>query len=236
MELSTRYQQVLEEIDRTARQSGRSRDEITLVVVTKGHPPVEIQDLYRLGARQIGENRVAEALEKQTIMSDHPDLNWHMIGHIQSRKANDVAGNFTLIHSLDSTKLARRLDRFAQESGIVQEVLLECNTSGEESKYGFSALDGALTPKVEAALEEILDCTALRVRGLMTMAPYSTDPEDARPSFAALRRLREVVAFKFPRADWSQLSMGMSGDYKVAIQEGATLLRIGTAIMGQILI
>ena len=232
--LSRRYIEVLEEIERTAQSAGRSRDEITLVVVTKGHPAAQIRSLYQLGARQIGENRVAEALEKQSILSDLTGLHWHMIGHIQSRKAIEVAGNFSLVHSLDSLKLARRLDRFAADSGIVQEVLLEFNTSGEESKSGFSALDGVLKPEIEAAIEQITACNALRLRGLMTMAPYSPDPEDARPTFAALRRLRDHLASRFPRADWSQLSMGMSGDYKTAIEEGATLLRIGTAIMGQI--
>ncbi len=233
-ELSRRYHQVLEEIEHTTRSAGRSRDEISLVVVTKGHPITAIQSLYHLGARQIGENRVAEALEKQSLLSNLTGLNWHMIGHIQSRKAGDLAGKFSLVHSLDSVKLARRLDRFANESGIVQDVLLEFNTSGEASKYGFSALEGALTPKIEAIIEELLACTALRPRGLMTMAPYNPDPEAARPTFAALRRLQDKLASRFPGADWSQLSMGMSGDYKPAIQEGATLLRIGTAIMGQI--
>jgi len=233
-QLNTRYQQVLEKIDHSARTAGRNQEEITLVVVTKGHSPAEIQSLYQLGAHQIGENRPAEALEKQSLLAEYTDLNWHMIGHIQSRKAADVAGKFTLLHSLDSVKLARRLDRYARQSEIVQDVLLQINTSGEESKYGFSALGGILTPELETAIEEILACTSIRVQGLMTMAPFSPDPEGARPTFSALRRLRDNLASRFTQAGWNQRSMGMSGDYKTAIQEGATLLRIGTAVMGQI--
>ncbi|MBN2043611.1 MAG: YggS family pyridoxal phosphate-dependent enzyme [Anaerolineales bacterium] len=233
-ELKTRYLRVLEEIEQAAQSAGRQPEQIDLVVVTKGHPAKAIEELFQLGARQVGENRLAEGLEKQIQLSHLADLTWHMIGHVQSRKAADIAGKFSLIHSLDSVKLARRLDRFASQAGITQEVLLQFNTSGEASKFGFNALQGQLFPEMITAIEEILSCTHLRLRGLMTMAPYSPDPEDARPAFSALRRLQDSLAQRFSHTDWSQLSMGMSADFQVAIQEGATLLRIGTAIMGPI--
>lgn len=230
--LKIRYEQVREEIDRAARSAGRAPDEIKLVVVTKGHSFVEIDALYQLGGREIGENRVGEALEKQTVLEALEGLRWHMIGHIQSRKARDAASNFALVHSLDSVKLAERLDRYAEETGAVQEVLLQFNVSGEESKSGWEAWDESAWEALLPEIEAVLACEHLRVRGLMTMAPYSENPEDARPSFARLKRLQVWLAERFPGTDWSELSMGMSGDFVPAIEEGATILRIGTAVMG----
>lgn len=231
-DLKTRYEQVLEEIEMAARHAGRKPDEITLVVVTKGHPVTAIQELYNLGCRDIGENRVEEVLEKQTALAHLEDLNWHMIGHIQSRKASKAAGNFLLVHSLDSLKLTRRLDRFADEADVIQNVLLQFNVSGEETKSGWDAWDEARWEELLPQMEEVLGCQNLRVSGLMTMAPYSLNPEEVRPSFARLRRLRNWLANRFPEADWRQLSMGMSGDFIPAIEEGATILRVGTAVMG----
>ncbi len=231
-DLKSRYERVLAKIDQAARQAGRNPDEIKLVVVTKGHPAAAIGELYRLGCRSVGENRVGEAQEKQAALADLKDLNWHMIGHIQSRKAVRVAGAFELVHSLDSVKLAKRLDRFTGEADTIQKVLLQFNVSGEESKSGWDAWDESRWENLLPEMEEVLDCQNLRVSGLMTMAPYSLNPEDARPSFARLRRLRDWLALRFPGEDWSQLSMGMSGDFVPAIEEGATILRIGTAVMG----
>jgi pyridoxal phosphate enzyme (YggS family) len=231
-DLKTRYERVLEEIEQTTRSAGRNVDEITLVVVTKGHPVPAIEALYDLGCRDIGENRVVEALEKQAALSHLEDLNWHMIGHIQSRKAGRVAGNFSLVHSLDSVKLANRLDRFAVEAGIIQDVLLQFNVSGEETKSGWDAWDETRWEDLLPEMEEVLDSDNLRVGGVMTMAPYSLNPEDARPSFARLSKLRGWLASRFEQYDWDWLSMGMSGDFVPAIEEGATILRVGTAVMG----
>ncbi len=231
--LRERFEKVTAEIEAAARSAGRDPAEIRVVVVTKGHTFSEIEAVYRLGGRHVGENRVEEAREKQTALAAFDDLTWHMIGHVQSRKAENVAGHFGLVHSLDSVKLAQRMDRFAEESGVVQDVLLQFNVSGEGSKSGWDAWDEATWLGNLPEMEVVLASNHLRVRGLMTMAPYSLNPEDARPSFARLRRLREYLAVQLPEASWEELSMGMRGDFVTAVEEGATILRIGTAIMGQ---
>ncbi|MCD6291077.1 MAG: YggS family pyridoxal phosphate-dependent enzyme, partial [Anaerolineae bacterium] len=152
---------------------------------------------------------------------------WHMIGHVQSRKAASVIeGNYVMVHSVDRVKLARRLSRLALQAGRVQDVLLEVNVSGEPTKYGFKPED--LVP----AVEEIASLSGIRVRGLMTMAPIVEDTEQARPVFVALRELRDVMVLRFPELDWSHLSMGMTDDFEVAVEEGATIVRIGRAIFG----
>lgn len=230
--LAQRYHAVQEQIEQAARKAGRPMEEITLVVVTKGHGLKEIADIHDLGAGDIGENRVGEALEKQALLGELTGLSWHMIGHVQSRKASDVAGRFALVHSVDSVKLAERLDRSAGEVEVLQPVLLQFNVSGEASKSGFEASRDEEWEDLLPEIESITALAHLQVRGLMTMAPYSPDPETARPTFSRLRRLREYLGGKFPQTDWSELSMGMSGDFIPAIEEGATLLRIGTAIMG----
>lgn len=231
-EIAARYQQVQETISAAAQSAGRSTDQIRLVVVTKGHPPKTIQTLYQLGARHIGENRVEDALTKQDILHDLPDLHWHMIGHVQSRKAKQIGGCFSLLHSLDRVKLAMRLESSLAESGIILPVLLQFNVSSEETKSGWDASNQSDWPALLPEIEEVLQFPHLDVQGLMTMAPYSTNPEDSRPHFIRLRKLRDFLAGRFPDRTWEQLSMGMSGDYPVAVQEGATLLRVGTAIMG----
>lgn len=155
-----------------------------------------------------------------------------MIGHVQSRKARLVADHFALLHSLDSLKLARRLDRFAAEAKRILPVLLELNVGGEESKEGWDAAGEA---QWEAALPEIaalLELPNLRVRGLMTMPPIGIDPQESRRYFQRLRTLRDRLASHFPQADWRELSMGTSMDFQVAVEEGATLVRVGTAIVG----
>lgn len=230
--LASRYEQVKETIARTAQSAGRAEAEIRLVVVTKGHSLTAIETIYQLGGRDVGENRIEEATFKQQQLAGLTELNWHMIGHIQSRKARDVCGRFPLIHSVDRLKLAKKLAQCVQREGIVQPVLLECNVSGEAQKSGWTADDPTRWAELLPEMEAVLALEGLEVRGLMTMAPYSSNPEDARPSFARLRKLRDYLSAQFPAQDWSALSMGMSGDYQVAIQEGATILRVGTAIMG----
>jgi pyridoxal phosphate enzyme (YggS family) len=159
-----------------------------------------------------------------------------MVGHVQSRKAQAVVTHFDYIHSVDRLKIARRLSRFAQEVGQTLPVLLECNVSGEETKFGFGLQgweqDEARREAFFAAIEDILALPGLSVRGLMTMAPLVTDPETVRPVFASLRALLDALRERFPIHDWRHLSMGMTDDFEVAIEEGATMVRIGRAIFG----
>jgi pyridoxal phosphate enzyme (YggS family) len=155
-----------------------------------------------------------------------------MIGHVQSRKAEEVVRHYDWLHSLDSLKLARRLDRFAAETGRRLPVLLECNVSGEESKSGWPASQPEAWDQLAPEVEEILGLNHLEVRGLMTMAPFLPDPEGARPFFRCLVRLRDWLASRYQQTRWDQLSMGMSADFEVAVQEGATLVRVGSAILG----
>jgi pyridoxal phosphate enzyme (YggS family) len=155
-----------------------------------------------------------------------------MIGHVQSRKARLVVDHFALLHSLDSLKLARRLDRFAAERNRILHVLLEFNVGGEESKAGWDASQESQWDAILPEVADLLDLPHVRVHGLMTMPPLETDPEDARHYFQRLRRLRDRLASQFPLGDWNELSMGTSADYAVAVEEGATLVRVGTAIVG----
>lgn len=231
--IAARHAEVLERMDTAARKSGRSGEDVQLVVVTKSHPVAQIAELIELGVRDVGENRVEEALFKQQILADRPEINWHMIGHVQSRKADDVCGNFSLVHSVDRLKLANRLNRRADELGIIVPVLLQFNVSAEATKSGWQASVPDRWPALLPEIEAVLQCPQLAVQGLMTMAPYSTDPEAARPYFARLRALREFLSMRFPHQRWDQLSMGMSGDFETGIEEGATIVRIGTAILGE---
>jgi PLP dependent protein len=230
--IQSRYEQTLARIAQTAASAGPPAGAVRLVVVTKGHPVESIQQVVAAGASCLGENYVEEGVEKITALAGIPSLEWHMIGHIQSRKAQPVAQHFHWVHSLDSLKLASRLDRFAGEAGQRLPVLLECNVSGEESKSGMEASDENAWTALLPEIEQISALPNLEVRGLMTMAPFYDDPEQARPCFQKLRRLRETLARRFPQASWDELSMGMSADFEIAIQEGATLVRVGTAIMG----
>jgi hypothetical protein len=230
--LETNLRAVQERIAAAAHRAGRDPAEIILVAVTKTQSPSVIQMAYDLGVRHFGENRVEEAGTKVGGLPG--DITWHMIGHIQSRKAKQVVSLFELVHSVDSVKLARRLDRFAAERSGPLPVLLECNISGEESKYGFDVSrwddDSTQWNAMVASVKEIAALPNLQPRGLMTMAPIVADPEQVRPVFSRLRQLRDELANAFPRVDWGQLSMGMTDDFQVAIEEGATMVRVGRAI------
>jgi hypothetical protein len=231
-DLQDNVRSVQERIAAAAARAGRDPDEITLVAVSKTQDPETIHLAYELGLRHFGENRVGEAETKVGKLPD--DIVWHMIGHIQSRKAKRVIPIFKLIHSVDSVKLARRLDRLAATEEAPLPALIEVNVSGEASKYGFSAdrwnQDREQREQLLAAFKEIVELPHLQVQGLMTMAPIVPDPEEARPVFARLRTLRDDLAAALPQAEWQHLSMGMTDDFEVAIEEGATLVRIGRAI------
>ena len=226
------YETVLERINRAARSAGRSLDEVRLVVVTKGQPLEKIQAVIEAGARRLGENYAEEGVGKIQALKAPEGTEWHMIGHVQSRKARLVCEHFDWVHSLDSIKLAERLDRYAGELQRRLPVLIECNASGEESKFGFPAWQEEGWNELIQAASKILQYNHLKVCGLMTMAPYFTDREAARPYFKRIFKLREELARRVPGADWSELSMGMSGDFETAVEEGATIVRIGEAILG----
>lgn len=231
-QIKRNYENVLTQIEKSAQKVGRNSSAIKLVVVTKTHPIEVIDALYALGVRDFGENRTEEAINKINASTEKTSVQWHMIGHVQSRKAELVTESFNYLHSLDRLKLAVRLSRFAVEKNKVLPVLLQINVSGEQSKSGWLAADktqwNALMPDIEA----VLALPNLDIRGLMTMAPFGSDPESARPVFAHLRQFRDHLATKFPSKNWQELSMGMSSDFQVAIQEGATFLRIGSKILG----
>ncbi len=229
--IADRYHTVLERIAATVRRSGRAPESVRLIVVTKGHGIEALRQVVAAGASRLGENYMEEAAQKIAALRE-AGVSWHMIGHVQSRKARAVAENFHWVHSLDRLKLARRLNAAAGERGISLSVLLECNVSGEASKFGWAAWDERTWPALAEEAAALLDFPTLQVRGLMTMAPYAADPEAARPVFRKLRRLRDFLARRVPQAGWEHLSMGMSGDFEVAIEEGATFVRVGTAIMG----
>jgi len=226
------HQYTLDQIASAARKSGRHPDEIRLVVVTKTQPLEVVQAAIAAGVRILGENYPEEGVMKIQSLAGQSGVEWHMIGHVQSRKARIVADHFALLHSLDSLKLAQRLDRFAAERGHVLPALLEFNVGGEESKSGWDASDPSRREGLLPDVSSILELPNLRVRGLMTMPPLGTEAEDSRRFFLRLRELREYLASQFPQAYWRELSMGTSADYPVAVEEGATLVRVGTAIVG----
>jgi PLP dependent protein len=226
------YQLTLDKIATAARRSGRTSGDVRLVVVTKSQPLEVVRAAIEAGIRILGENYPEEGVTKIQSLPPQTGVEWHMIGHVQSRKARLVAEHYELLHSLDSLKLARRLDHFAAEQDRILPVLLEFNVGGEESKAGWDASDVSLWNIFLPDVESILDLPNLRVHGLMTMPPLETDPQDARRFFQRLRLLRDHLASAFPQADWRELSMGTSADYPVAVEEGATLVRVGTAIVG----
>lgn len=209
-----------------ARKVGRDPAEITLVAVSKTKPVELVEMAYNLGVTDFGENRVQEALPK--IEHFHPQgIRWHLIGHLQSNKASKVVEPFACVHSVDSLHLAQVLSRQAQEHGRTLAILLQVNVSGEASKEGMTPADAP------AIARQIAGLPALRIEGLMTIAPLVHDPEEVRPVFRALRSLREHLRNEVTASNWEQLSMGMTDDYTVAIEEGATLVRVGRAIFGQ---
>jgi pyridoxal phosphate enzyme (YggS family) len=228
--LQANLTRVQDRLAAAAARAGRDVSTITLVAVSKTHPVEALLAAYELGVRHFGENRVEEASVKlpafRQVISDSTVV-FHMIGHIQSRKAEDVAMLFDRVHSVDSVRLALRLARFAAKP---LPVLLEVNVSGEESKYGF---DGARRAELFDAVEMINQLPQLRLDGLMTMAPIVENPEEARPVFRALRELRDGIAVRYPALTLPHLSMGMTDDFEVAIEEGATLVRVGRAIFGE---
>ncbi len=219
---------VRDKIEKAAARAGRCPEEITLLVVTKYITAAEIKQLVDYGLREFGENRIQDARRKQEAVAGLTDaVRWHFIGSLQTNKVRLAVGNFQLIHSLDRLPLAEELNRVALARQVKVPVLLQVNVSGEVSKHGL-APDAVLPfyARVQT-LPGLIPC------GLMTMAPYTSEPETTRPVFRGLRLLFERIKEEFnPGPHWRELSMGMSNDYEVAIEEGATIVRIGSAIFG----
>ena len=232
-EVQHNYHRILERISAVATLAGRDPGRIRLVVVTKGQPVEKIQAVIEAGAIDLGENYLEEAIPKIELFRPNRNLTWHMIGHVQSRKASGVCQQFGYVQSLDSLKLAHRMSNSLVDLNSKMPVLLEFNVSGEETKFGFPAWQADRWVQLLPELREIVSLPNLTVFGLMAMAPYSQDPESARPYFQRLSRLQGYLHEHIPEADWSELSMGMSADFAIGIQEGATVVRVGEAIMGK---
>ena len=228
-----RYLRTLDRIAAAAQAVGRDPQSVRLVVVTKAQPLAVVRAAVAAGIRTLGENYPEEAVEKILAVGMGTGVEWHMIGHVQSRKACLVAEHFALLHSLDSLKLAARLDRFAAQVERILPVLLEFNLGGEESKFGWPAWDESRWQDLLPQVAEVLRCSHLEVSGLMAMPPLPEHAaEESRPYFQRLRCLRDFLTKHFPPASWQELSMGTSADFAVAVQEGATLVRVGQAILG----
>ncbi len=223
-EVAANIERVREKIAAAAQCAGRNPDEITLVAVTKTIEPERVEQALAAGLSVFGESRVQEAKAKIPQVSGR--ARWQLVGHLQTNKARDAAALFELIHSVDSVKLASELDKWAERAGKTQPILLEVNVSGEASKFGLKP------DTLPAALEQINTLTRLEVHGLMTIAPFAEEPEKARPHFRRLRQLRDALELKHGLV-LPHLSMGMTNDFEVAIEEGATMVRIGTAIFGE---
>ena len=224
--LAANIAEVRAQITTAAQRAGRDAAEVTLVAVSKTKPLEMVQIAYNLGVTHFGENRIQEALTKATTFSP-PNLAWHMIGHLQSNKAGKAIGIFACIQSVDSLQLAKLLNRHAEQAGVRQPILLQVNISGEMSKEGMTK------EETIPLARQIVTLSHLDVRGLMTIAPLVTDAEEVRPVFQALRQLRDQLRQEIPAFAWSDLSMGMTNDFQVAIEEGATIVRIGRAIFGE---
>jgi len=221
--LPERLSAIKARISEVASSCGRSPDSVRLVAVSKTHPAESVREAYEEGQTIFGENRVQELLAKAPDLPG--SIEWHLIGHLQKNKIRKVLPVCTLIHGVDSLELAQDIDRVAAELGLFPRILMEVNVAGEASKFGFAP------DKLRACWEQILTLPRIQVEGLMTIAPLSEKSEEVRPFFSELRTLRDTLE-KDGGAPLPVLSMGMSGDFEVAIAEGATLVRIGTAIFG----
>jgi len=229
MSIADNVGRIRDRLASTAARAGRNPDEITLMGVRKTFPAESIREAYQAGIRVFGENRVQEFGGKAETLRDLDDARWHMIGHLQSNKASKATELFHAIDSVDSLRLAERLHDAAKAANKQLDVLIEVNVGGEEAKSGI-APD---SPELERILEAASSLDRLRIRGLMTIPPFTEDPQGARPYFRKLRELRDAIrARSLLAVDMDVLSMGMSHDFEVAIEEGSTCVRVGTAIFG----
>ena len=224
--LSDNYDQTLSHIAEACHQAGRKDDEVVLIAVSKTKPLEMLQELYAHGCRTFGENKVQELTSKYEMMPK--DVKWHMIGHLQRNKVKYIIGKTELIHSVDSARLAEEISKESQKQGIVTKILIEVNIAGEETKYGVSVKD--LMPLIH----EVSPMPNISIQGLMAIAPYVINAEENREYFAKLRQLSvDIIHENIDNVDMNVLSMGMTGDYQVAIAEGSTMVRVGTGIFGE---
>lgn len=224
--LSNNLNSVQQQINEAATRAGRKPSDITLIAVSKTKPAGMISEIYDCGVREFGENKVQEILAKSELLPD--DINWHMIGHLQRNKVKQVISRTVLIHSVDSLRLAQAISDEAVKQNITVSVLLEVNVAAEDTKFGFTMAE---TP---SALMEISKMPNILVRGLMTSAPFVDDPEENRVYFKQLKQLCvDLKAKNIDNTSMDFLSMGMTNDFQVAIEEGATHVRVGTAIFGE---
>ena len=226
--IADKVRSIRERIERAAQRAGRSVDEITLMAVTKTVQPLQIREAYQAGIRVFGENQVQEFAAKAPALQDLAGAEWHLIGHLQSNKSRQAAELFAAIDSLDSLRLARRLSSASNDLGKTLKTLVEINIGEEASKRGFPPESGEL----EELLKQSAELGHVEICGLMTIPPFTEDPEGARPYFRRLRELRDQLA-KSSGLVLPVLSMGMSHDFEVAIEAGSTCVRIGTAIFGE---
>lgn len=217
---------VEKKIEAACERAGRERSEVTLIAVSKTKPVSDIRQAMECGIKVFGENKVQEIQQKTEEIKE--DLNWHMIGHLQANKVKYLPGKVCMIHSVDNVKLAKEIEKQFGKSDLRIDVLVEVNMAQEESKFGLSA------DEVPAFIKEIADLPHLHIRGLMTIAPYTEDAESNRKYFKGLRDLmHRINEMKILPDEMDTLSMGMTGDYEVAIEEGATFVRVGTGIFGE---
>jgi pyridoxal phosphate enzyme (YggS family) len=234
MSIAENIAQVRERIAAAARRAARNPNEITLMGVSKTFPAERIREAHAAGLRVFGENRVQEFAGKATALRDLRDTEWHLIGHLQTNKAAKAVELFDAVDSVDSVRMAEKLNAFAESAGKTLSVLIEINVGGEEAKSGVAlSLNEQGSDELEQILRGAPRWGSLRIQGLMTVPPYTEDPEGSRPYFRQLRLIRDSIAARdLPKIGAAVLSMGMSHDFEVAIEEGATCVRVGTAIFG----
>ena len=224
--LCENLKKVEDNVDAACRKAGRSRDEVTLIAVSKTKPVEMLSTIYNQGIRDFGENKVQEMCDKMEQLPS--DIRWHMIGHLQTNKVKYIVGHTTLIHSVDSLHLAKEIEKQAEKKDVTVDILVEVNIAEEESKFGIHKEETYELVRQIAALPHVHIC------GLMTIAPYVENPEDNRMCFRGIRQLSvDIAEQNIDNVDMDVLSMGMTGDYMVAIEEGATMVRVGTGIFGE---
>ncbi len=218
--------QVEEKIVKACERSGRPREEVTLIAVSKTKPVEMIEEAMKSGIRIFGENKVQEIIKKEAVLPN--DIDWHLIGHLQRNKVRQIAGKVAMIHSVDSLRLAEQIQKEYKKINETAKILVEVNVAREESKFGL------MPEETEKVVREIAKMSNITVCGLMTIAPYVENPEDNRVHFQNLRKLLvDINAKNIDNISMRELSMGMTGDYEIAIEEGATFVRVGTGIFGE---
>lgn len=226
MELKENLMKVEENVCRACKNAGRDRKEVTLIAVSKTKPVSMLQEVYDLGIRDFGENKVQEMCDKMEVLPD--DIRWHMIGHLQTNKVKYIVGKTALIHSVDSLHLAEEIERQAAKKDVMVSILVQVNIAEEESKFGIHK------EETFAMVEQIAKLPHIRIQGLMTIAPYVENPEDNRLYFRQIRQLSvDIREQNIDNVNMDILSFGMTGDYMTAIEEGATMIRVGTGIFGE---